>query len=874
MLAQSQRFRPTTFTKTYRTLTKPSLHETIDDTPNKPKIPNINNFIEVSNLVEELKTIEEQMSPKIKYDIRIMAMNRLLSLISSGILNDQRRSQIVIQKVKHLYDGIVASLLNIRNTSIKTACALIVQLAIQLGDKFEDIGNYVKPLTKQAIQNFPSFNSNQSLGLNKDYSIYNTYSGTTDNKLNNNNVFECCRNALFTISQFCCTLKIMNQIIILTNTKSTQQRMIIAEVLNIFVASATPEIIENGWNNLSKALLSLILDKNNEIRSFACKAIKQFKTQSHDHYEEILNSNLDPKLKKVIINEEIFTLKDMVQKVNPKVNQKSEQKSNQIKDVNQISTEQIKSADITAIIKPQTEQIDSKKSASESDIMKPTPKQEIIRHYRSPSVTDYRNRTMPMPKPSIRQANGHGRVFLSTVRELIGNGEFEELSSNIDNIVDDVIKCCSLQILAVSAISVLRSLLPHYSRAIEKKLNQIIPILLNQASKGSARASTNAMKVLHELATYFPADSLIKATISSPPSPRLSLFAAFLVDSSMKSLELHSKYEKEKDQTSQNNLLSKISFDETYICDCLLSIAFESYQMDIKSAALIVDAINKNNPDSINSFLSNLDDKSFYSFQKSMKELLPDVCFPPVRPVHLPEFEPNDPDWPHKFVTFVENLYSFQWKMVHTKVYYIINQSMMASFNDSSAHSLNGSFDNSLNHSSDNASDVSDIQSTVDSSQLFKLAIRLIQQRGFDDIEEILPGVFKNLRKEKYSKDAQNILILFYKLCDILLVFAEFEVMMASTDYDIAINAIDFSRLLIKGMKKDTLKPILPELCLTLSELMSSEIPEVRKAVVLCFVSIFTVVGTDEVDQYTKELSVAQKKLIMIYLEKMVKSSH
>ena len=465
----------------------------------------------------------------------------------------------------------------------------------------------------------------------------------------------------------------------------------------------------------------------------------------------------------------------------------------------------------------------SRKSSSDTEMFSPIQKISS----RCASVSDIRLRTTPLVSPSIRQANGHGKSFLDNLKEMIEQNDTSEISDIISSILDDVIKCCSLQVLSVSAISVLRLLLTRFHNAFECKLTQIIPILLNHGAKSSQRASDNAMQLLKELSYYFPPSLLVKATVYSPPSPRLASYCSFLV--------------------CQSNEL----FNDATACQYLLNITLDSYIFDMKSSGRILDVINEMRPDYIKKFFDTMDDKQFYSYQKHFKDSHPNVDFPPPRPVNVPEFpdinsiqdkdESDDQissiilNWTKTFITFVENLHSFQWKIAHSKIFKEINKVML--------------YKNKCPES------------------IFNLALYLLQKRGFDDINIILSGIFKNLRSEINSKKAQKILLQYFKYCDTLTVFTEFTIIITNGDLEISLNAIDFSILLLKSLEKEILIPILPEFTLKLSKLLSNEKPEIRKGAVLCFVSIFANLGQKEMEQYTNCLTQAQLKLILIYLE-------
>lgn len=901
---------------------------------NTENMPKSTTLISSIDLKEEIKSLQSQINPNVKYDIRINGMRRMISLINNGILQYQE----FLNALPFFHAGLVSSISNSRNSSTKIACKLISQLVTELHEQFDSLGNFMRPLASQ-------------------YAIRIQI------------IADCCSESMLTISKFCCTKKTLVQLAGLCTSRNPKIRLSASKCLFIFITSASVEVLEDGWYIMSKSLRALLNDPNMEIKANTKKAAKQLLSIAPNHYQEILSyfnmnlqkqaskeknhypgkidnniqiinlssrdsndtknnnsfplSNIDYKNSKHGFNnyDEIHTItKDSKNQIdgdntdNSSItesnsytdhdraneieiieshsilaenriddnlnvkkeiisigktnyvlidsdNSSSSDKPDSISNINQSSnnsTNENQSSEFfpQSLIKepqkssnpkystlgsiskienfqntkkdsrrPAPSPVSSQKRSSDTDIFSPIQKIAL----RCSSVNNIRLRTTPLINPSIRQANGHGKSFLDNLRIMVERNDTTEISDIISGILDDVIKCCSLPILSVSAISVLRLLLSHFHSAFEGKLTQLIPILLTQGAKGSKRASENAMQLLQELFYYFPPSLLAKATVYSPPSPRLSSFGAMLVDYPTDEL-----------------------FNDANACQCLLYITLDSYLFDIKSSGHILDVIYKMRPDYVKQFFSKLSDKQLYSYQKHFKDSHPDIDFPPPRPVKVPNFpniniekegEDFDDnysniifDWADSFIAFVEGLHSFQWKMVHTQVFKEINKIMLLK--------------------------------NKCTSSIFELTMYLFQKRGFEDIVIILSGIFKNLRGEVNSKKAQKILLQYFRYCDTLTVFTEFTVIMVNNDLEIALNAIDFSILLLKSIEKEILLPILPEFTLSLSKLLSNERPEIRKGAVLCFVSIFSITGRELIDQYSSCLTQAQLKLIIIYLER------
>lgn len=877
-------------------------------------------FLNSNNIKEEIKTLQSQINPNIKYGIRINGMRRMIVLIDNGIL----RNQEFLIALPFFHAGLVSSISNSRNSSTAMACTLISRLAVELRENFDSLGNFMRPLSSQ-------------------YAIRAQV------------IAEYCLGSMLSIAKNCCTKKILVQLAGLSTSKVPKIRFSASKCFYQFISSSPVSVLEDGWYIMSKSMRALLNDPNLEIKMNTQKAAKQLLLIAPNHYQEI-SSYFSPHSHKLISKEKLNSQnpsKESIFKNSPnksndsnkdygilkisdikdksikhrnrnydeihtitknsntncinnkepdtqdiKIDQNNDKEDSQLTE-NQINSIDDKieskkgiiyigesnyiiidsyssSSDDDDIIS-ETERANSKKnqgnvinsqislknsrnhsitkyptfgsinsssnypktafkrtrkpaptpisrkSSSDTDMFSPI--QKISSRYAS--VSDIRYRATLLVNPSIRQANGHGKSFLDNLREMIERNDTSKISDIISSILDDVIKCCSLQILALSAITVLRLLLARFHSAFECKLTQLIPILLNQGAKASKRVSDNAMQLLKELSYYFPPSLLVKATVYSTPSTRLVSYCSFLVDHSTDEL-----------------------FNDVTACQYLLHITLDSYLFDIKSSGHILDVINKMRPEYVKKFFSTINDKQLYTYQKHFKDSHPEVEFPPLRPVNVPDFpdindiQDNDDiiqNWSSDFITFVEGLHSFQWKMVHTKIFKEINKVML--------------YKNKCPES------------------IFDLTLHLLQKRGFDDIIIILSGVFKNLRSEINSKKAQKILLQYFMCFDTLTVFTEFTVIMANNDLEISLNAIDFSILLVKNLEKEVLIPILPEFTLTLSKLLSNERPEIRKGAVLCFVSLFAIIGQKDMDPYTNCLTQAQLKLIMIYLEKTIQQN-
>lgn len=267
-----------------------------------------------------------------------------------------------------------------------------------------------------------------------------------------------------------------------------------------------------------------------------------------------------------------------------------------------------------------------------------------------------------------------------------------------------------------------------------------------------------------------------------------------------------------------------ITFDSS-LCEKLLLMAFNSYLINASKAARLVKMIYEMNPDEIESFSTLLTDEETIQFQKAIKPFCPEVNLRVS--LELPRFDSNDQlKWVHKMSEFLA-----LGDIV--EAYSEINKALFK---------------------------------TNDLESILQIIFQTLQSNSFDLFEIILPGILYSLRSD-FSKKIEQILALLTRNIPVDMLFASLQSLIIGDNLVVARNSIDYEASIIAGMKKDFLVPHLPQIVPTLIQAFSSTTAEIRKSVVLCFVELSLVAG-NELDSYTQELTKAQRKLIMIYLQR------
>jgi hypothetical protein len=147
---------------------------------------------------------------------------------------------------------------------------------------------------------------------------------------------------------------------------------------------------------------------------------------------------------------------------------------------------------------------------------------------------------------------------------------------------------------------------------------------------------------------------------------------------------------------------------------------------------------------------------------------------------------------------------------------------------------------------------------------------RLLTERGVEEYHRLLPGLLFHMRGP-YHQLVDNIIVALLNELRLKEFVVAVQEQIASPKLQTAQAAIELiTRILRTGNKKD-IATILPSLFPMLHVAFQSEAPEIRKAVVMCFVEMKIVAGTD-LDQTLAQLTKPQQKLISVYYSRRTSS--
>jgi hypothetical protein len=191
--------------------------------------------------LKELEIISAQINNEDDWSTENDGINRVIALINGGIL----QFNCVVRDLKPFASSLVSASRDMRRTLIMKATLLLSQLAHQLGDRFEGIGEVVLPLSSQT-----------SRGAQV--------------------IANSCRYAILDIIYHCQTKRILKSVAELDNSRSAANRRIFAEFVNTAVNQWRKSMVDADVGKLSGFLAKLTTDAQSEAREIARETLRLF----------------------------------------------------------------------------------------------------------------------------------------------------------------------------------------------------------------------------------------------------------------------------------------------------------------------------------------------------------------------------------------------------------------------------------------------------------------------------------------------------------------------------------------------------------------------------------------------------------------------
>ncbi|OHS93680.1 hypothetical protein TRFO_40058 [Tritrichomonas foetus] len=427
----------------------------------------------------------------------------------------------------------------------------------------------------------------------------------------------------------------------------------------------------------------------------------------------------------------------------------------------------------------------------------------------------YSQKIVEKRKP-IQLVAGDEKNYLAILQSFVDDDNISDLASSMTYISRDLLTCCSSTSPACSSqsLSILLALLPIYAPHFRSILPSLVETVLNQAEIGNPRSSNTAKQILSELHRSFDSNTLLLICTTQPPSVPLLNFTDSLVS------------------------LNDIDIVNDTICFKLLTLAFRCYNIgsisNRRTAARIIERVHDVNSQALKRFTDSLRDQQLRQFDEFIRPYLPDIQLR-TTVTDIPRYNArNVKSWVQKIIHLVQSTEGADWIEIRPALYTELVEALK------------------------DKKEVEPILSVIHN---------IFTTINVEDFNVLLPGLLANIRGNS-SKLVDSILTLVFNALDPVEVFASLQPVITGTDSDIARAAIGFQTLLISKVDKFDMRSIIPSLIPGLTKSFESNTPEVRKAVVLCFVELYARFDKDLMDRHTSHLSKGQLKLIGIYLNR------
>jgi hypothetical protein len=433
-------------------------------------------------------------------------------------------------------------------------------------------------------------------------------------------------------------------------------------------------------------------------------------------------------------------------------------------------------------------------------------------------------RTSFEKRKPIRLEEGGEREYLDSLRQSIEDERTSELASSMPFIARDLLTLISNPPAAVSAVAlqVMNDLLPIYAPHFRAILPSLVESLIAQIEIGNPRSGATSLLILSNLHKSFDGNSLLLICLTQSPSVPLLNFTEQLVSLNSKDIDI----------------------TNDTVCQKLLQIAFRCHALGAvknkRTAARIVERVNAANSTAVAKFADSLRGHQLSQFAEFVRPYVPDLKLTPGIP-DVPPFNPRSPtSWKRKVQTLIETTRNeSNWNSMRSKLFAQLNQSLR-------------------DKSEGNAIDI--VQ-------------QIFANHGCDGFADLLGGILLNSRGTS-ARIVDTIVQLIVKECELPQIFGAIQPIIVDPDPELARAALGLQTKLLAGAPAPEIRVLVTSLIPGLTSAFESDLPEIRKAVVLCFVELYAKLGKEYTDRHTSHLSKGQQKLIAIYLSRRKETSH
>jgi hypothetical protein len=356
----------------------------------------------------------------------------------------------------------------------------------------------------------------------------------------------------------------------------------------------------------------------------------------------------------------------------------------------------------------------------------------------------------------------------------------------------------------------LNELLPLFSDHFRDGLESLIELLARAIEIGNKQSALEATIVLNSLYHLFDQDELLAVLFEQTPIPEMLPLIDRIVNS--KGFSLSSDLD----------------------CAVLLKIA-GSHQAhedsDIRdSIARIYVLVGKHDFSVLDDFYCGLSPEAQDGFLAFIKPHLPDFAIRHAS-AHIPRFEQLPPEaFLHDVHAVIARSRPQEWRHIRAELYGEVNKALIAESSE---------------------------------GRLLVVISSVFRERGFEDYALLLSGLLFQMHSPEHHV-ADNIIVALLnelKLNDFILAI---QAHIESPSVPTCQAAIELIARIVKKANPTNIGAILPSLFPILQAAFHREAPEVRRAVVVCFVEM-KIVAPNEVDPVIAQLAKPQQKLIAFY---------
>lgn len=241
----------------------------------RDQLENVNDMvdeIEVTSQAqanEEVMTLVDTINADKDWDVQIAGMNKAMQLIKGGLLNYKP----CLKELSRISSTLVSGSRNLRSALVKTSTLLLAQMAKELREEFDIMGEVIQPLSTQ------------------------TSHGTQI-------IADSCRYTILVIVQNVPTIRTLRAVFDLAGSRAGPNRQTAAEGLGIALREWKGSVLDKNAGDVAATIVKLATDAQAETRQFARAAAAGFIAKYPARKGEILE-RVDERTKAQIATENV-----------------------------------------------------------------------------------------------------------------------------------------------------------------------------------------------------------------------------------------------------------------------------------------------------------------------------------------------------------------------------------------------------------------------------------------------------------------------------------------------------------------------------------------------------------------------------------------